>query len=196
MTTADPNKNWLCSQVEKVLAGINRIIVINIAIIRRFHSLAHVNLKESGLSYIRLNKHYIHLPYLYLGVVDALLVAGVAWFVSQISVQQPEEISAVILNPWVPIITLSLVLSCCTLSMGVYSALIREGFSSMVLRTMVSFFLLGSLFLYVINLFFAGAFINQTFIFWSVLLSTLVVSVSRWIFVKIVDTDQLKRRVV
>lgn len=148
------------------------------------------------MSYIRLNKHYIHLPYLYLGVVDALLVAGVAWFVLQLGVQPPEELSAVPLNSWAPIITLSLVLSCCTLSMGVYSALIREGFSSMVLRTMVSFFLLGSLFLYVINLFFVGAFVNQTFIFWSVLLSTLVVSASRLIFVKIVDADQLKRRVV
>lgn len=148
------------------------------------------------MSYIRLNKHYIHLPYLYLGVVDALLVAGVAWFVLQLGVQSPEDFSAVTLNPWVPIITLALVLSCCTLSMGVYSALIREGFSSMVLRTMVSFFLLGSLFLYVINLFFVGAFVNQSFIFWSVLLSTLVVSVSRLIFVKIVDADQLKRRVV
>jgi sugar transferase (PEP-CTERM system associated) len=153
-------------------------------------------LKESGLSYIRLNKHYIHLPYLYLGVVDALLVAGVAWFVLQLGIQPPEDISAVTLNPWLPIITLSLVLSCCTLSMGVYSALIREGFSSMVLRTMVSFFLLGSLFLYVINGFFSGTFVNQTFIFWSVLLSTLVVSASRLIFVKIVDADQLKRRVV
>jgi len=148
------------------------------------------------LSYIRLNKHYIHLPYLYLGVVDALLVAGVAWFVLQLGVRSSEDLSAVSLNPWLPTITLSLVLSCCTLSMGVYSALIREGFSSMVLRTMVSFFLLGSLFLYAINMFFAGTFVNQTFIFWSVLLSTLVVSASRLIFVKIVDADQLKRRVV
>lgn len=148
------------------------------------------------MSYIRLNKHYIHLPYLYLGVVDALLVAGVAWFVLQLGVHPAEELPAVTLNPWVPIITLSLILSCCTLSMGVYTALIREGFSSMVLRTMVSFFLLGSLFLYLINVFFAGAFVNQSFIFWSVLLSTLVVSLSRWIFVKIVDADQLKRRVV
>src|SRR5690606_22924718 len=41
-----------------------------------------------------------------------------------------------------------------------------------------------------------GRFINQSMIFWSVLLSTLLVCVSRWIFVKIVDVGQLKRRVV
>lgn len=148
------------------------------------------------MSYIRLNKHYIHLPYLYLGVVDAMLIAGVAWFILQLGVQHSEVLPDAARNLWGPAIVLSLVLSCCTLSMGVYSALIREGFSGMVLRTMVSFFLLGSLLLYGINLFFSGAFINQTFIFWSVLLSTLAVTVSRWIFIKIVDTDQLKRRVV
>lgn len=147
------------------------------------------------MSYIRLNKHYIHLPYLYLGVVDALIVAGVAWGIQYLGVQAGgDELGATL--HWAPVITLSLVLSCCTLSMGVYTALIREGFSSMVLRTMVSFFLLGSLSLYLINVLFDGRFINQSMIFWCVLLSTLLVCVSRWIFVKIVDVGQLKRRVV
>lgn len=147
------------------------------------------------MSYIRLNKHYIHLPYLYLGVVDALIVAGVAWGIQNLGVQaNPGEFTTTI--HWAPVIILSLVLSCCTLSMGVYTALIREGFSSMVLRTMVSFFLLGSLSLYLINVLFDGHFINQSMIFWCVLLSTLLVCVSRWIFVKIVDVGQLKRRVV
>lgn len=147
------------------------------------------------MSYIRLNKHYIHIPYLCLGVVDALIVAGVAWGIQYLGVQaNPSELSTTI--HWAPVITLSFVLSCCTLSMGVYTALIREGFSSMVLRTMVSFFLLGSLSLYLINVLFDGSFINQSMIFWCVLLSTLLVCVSRWIFVKIVDVGQLKRRVV
>ena len=107
------------------------------------------------MSYIRLNKHYIHLPYLCLGVVDALIVAGVAWSIQHFGFHaNPADPYAATSHQWLPIITLSLVLSCCTLSMGVYTALIREGFSSMVLRTMVSFFLLGSLALYFINLIF------------------------------------------
>lgn len=147
------------------------------------------------MSYIRLNKHYIHLPYLYLGLVDALIVAGVAWGLQYLGLRSSsDELTAE--TQWAPVITLSVVLSCCTLSMGVYTALIREGFSSMILRTMVSFFLLGSLSLYVINVVFEGRFINQSMIFWSVLLSTILVCVSRWIFVKIVDVGQLKRRVV
>lgn len=147
------------------------------------------------MSYIRLNKHYIHLPYLYLGCVDALIVAGVAWGLQYLGLKTDSAESVTEIQ-WAPVVTLSLVLSCCTLSMGVYTALIREGFSSMVLRTMVSFFLLGSLSLYLINILFDGRFINQSMIFWSVLLSTLLVCVSRWIFVKIVDVGQLKRRVV
>lgn len=149
------------------------------------------------MSYIRLNKHYIHLPYLYLGVVDAFIVAGVTWFVQYFGFSpSADELSGGAIVSWQPIVTLAFVLSCCTLSMGVYTALIREGFSSMVLRTMVSFFLLGSLSLYLINLLLDGTFIDQSLIFWSVLLSTLMVCFSRWIFVKIVDVDQLKRRVV
>jgi FlaA1/EpsC-like NDP-sugar epimerase len=147
------------------------------------------------LSYIRLNKHYIHLPYLYLGLVDALIVAGVAWGLQYLGLRTGSDESIAEIQ-WAPVITLSVVLSCCTLSMGVYTALIREGFSSMVLRTMVSFFLLGSLSLYIFNIVFDGRFINQSMIFWSVLLSTILVCVSRWIFVKIVDVGQLKRRVV
>ncbi len=197
MAATSSNSNWLCSRVGKVPAGINRNIVTNLDIIGRFQYLCLSNLKESGLSYIRLNKHYIHLPYLYLGVVDALIVVGVAWVVQYFGFNtRTTDLSGDATFSWLPIITLSLVLSCCTLSMGVYTALIREGFSSMVLRTMVSFFLLGSLSLYVINLLFDGSFINQSLIFWSVLLSTLMVCVSRWIFVKIVDVGQLKRRVV
>ena len=149
------------------------------------------------MSYIRLNKHYIHLPYLYLGVLDALIVAGVTWFVQSLGNNAAaNDLTEVASFQWQPIVTLALVLSCCTLSMGVYTALVREGFSSMVLRTMVSFFLLGSLSLYLINLLLDGTFIPQSLIFWSVLLSTLMVCISRWVFVKIVDVDQLKRRVV
>ncbi|WP_323813299.1 TIGR03013 family XrtA/PEP-CTERM system glycosyltransferase [Cellvibrio sp. NN19] len=148
------------------------------------------------MSYIRLNKHYIHLPYLYLGVMDALIVAGVTWFIQSLGGNAAADINESSSYQWQPIITLALVLSCCTLSMGVYTALVREGFSSMVLRTMVSFFLLGSLSLYLINLLLDDTFIAQSLIFWSVLLSTLMVCASRWVFVKIVDVDQLKRRVV
>lgn len=149
------------------------------------------------MSYVRLNKHYIHLPYFYLGIVDAALVAAVAYGVQVHGLHSDDLVvpSSGYAN-WIPSLALALVLSCCTLSMGVYTALVREGFSSMVLRTMVSFFLLGGITLCIFNVIVDNSFINQSFIFWSLLLSTLVVLVSRFVFVKIVDTKKLKRRVV
>src|SRR5690606_13599505 len=88
------------------------------------------------------------------------------------------------------------VLSCCTLSMGVYRALEREGFSSMVLRTLVSFYLLGSGFLFVLGYIFGEAFMPQAVIFWAILLGGCLVLMARWLFVLMVDFANLKRRVI
>lgn len=143
------------------------------------------------MSYIRLNKHYIHLPYLFLGIAEACLLGVAAWssqfFTSELPVTHQN---------WPQILIFSSLLSCCTLSMGVYIALVREGFGSMVLRTLVSYFLLGSLSLFIIGLIFGAELIPQTLIFWGVLIATALVVIARFIFLKVVDTDKLKRRVV
>ena len=97
---------------------------------------------------------------------------------------------------WPPLVVFSLVLSCCTLSMGVYLAMVREGFRSMVLRTIVSFFFLGSLSLYLLGILLSQDFLPKGFIFWAVILSSLMVVVARVIFMLVVDTAKLKRRVV
>ncbi|WP_191968510.1 TIGR03013 family XrtA/PEP-CTERM system glycosyltransferase [Cellvibrio sp. KY-GH-1] len=143
------------------------------------------------MSYIRLNKHYIHLPYLFLGMAEACLLGVAAWMSQFFIAEQP-----VVTSNWPQIIIFSVLLSCCTLSMGVYLALVREGFSSMVLRTLVSFFLLGSLSLFIIGVIFGEELIPQSLIFWGVLIATGLVVITRFIFLKVVDTDQLKRRVV
>ncbi len=143
------------------------------------------------MSYIRLNKHYIHLPYLFLGITEACLLGGAAW-ASQFFIADHPEVT----RNWTQIVVFSLLLSCCTLSMGVYLALVREGFGSMVLRTLVSFFLLGSLSLFIIGLILGEELIPQSLIFWGVLIATALVIIARFIFLKVVDTDQLKRRVV
>lgn len=158
------------------------------------YQLTLLNLKESGLSYIRLNKHYIHLPYLFLGIAEAILLGLAAWWSQYFdgsSLDASEEIA-----DWAQILVFSGLLSCCTLSMGVYLALVREGFSSMVLRTLVSFFLLGSLSLFLIGLVFGKELVPQSLIFWGVLFATGLVVIARFNFLRVVDTGQLKRRVV
>lgn len=157
------------------------------------YQLTLLNLKESGLSYIRLNKHYIHLPYLFLGIAEAILLGLAAWW-SQYFDSSIEASEGVV--DWAQILVFSGLLSCCTLSMGVYLALVREGFSSMVLRTLVSFFLLGCMGLFLIGLLFGKELVPQSLIFWGVLFATGLVVIARFIFMRVVDTGQLKRRVV
>lgn len=147
------------------------------------------------MSYIRLNKHYVHLPYLFLGIAEAMLLMLSAWLT--ISFTGSPEARLVITDvDWPPLIVFALVLSCCTLSMGVYLAMVREGFRSMVLRTVVSFFFLGSLSLYLLELLLPQDFFPKSFIFWAVILSSLMVILARIVFMTAVDTAKLKRRVV
>lgn len=153
-------------------------------------------LKESGLSYIRLNKHYVHLPYLFLGVVEAVLLAVAAVFAQWLTAPVLETQEPLALINWPSVVVFSLILSCCTLSMGIYIAMVREGFSSMVLRTLVSFFLLGSAALFIVGLIFGADFMHQGLVFWGVLSSTILVVVARWCFVSVVDKASLKRRVI
>lgn len=150
------------------------------------------------MSYIRLNKHYVHLPYLFLGIAEATLLMLSAWLaLSLIAATKQLEFQVVLTNLyWPPLVVFSLVLSCCTLSMGVYLAMVREGFRSMVLRTVVSFFFLGSLSLYLLELLMPQDFFPKGFIFWAVILSSLMVVAARVIFMMVVDTAKLKRRVV
>lgn len=150
------------------------------------------------MSYIRINKHYVHLPYLFLGIAEAVLLGFAAWFalslIQYFSLQNPTlELIEV---EWPPLAVFAFVLSCCTLSMGVYLAMVREGFRSMVLRTIVSFFFLGSLSLYLLAYLLPHNFIAQGLIFWGVIFSSVLVVLARVIFMLMVDTAKLKRRVV
>ncbi len=150
------------------------------------------------MSYIRINKHFVHLPYLFLGITEAALLGFAVWLAQHLSkdrfeLQHLGDFGSI---NWPPILLFSTIFSCCTLSMGVYTALVREGFSSMVLRTLVSFFLLGSLCLMLINLILGNQFIDQQEGFWAVIVSTVLVVLARRVFLMVVDTAKLKRRVV
>lgn len=150
------------------------------------------------MSYIRINKHYLHLPYLFLGLVEfvLLLLAAVLaeqWQRALVGSAQPLSVWP---ESWMPALLFAAVLSCCTLSMGVYTSLVREGYASMVLRTLVSFFLLGSLALFLLNLMLGGDLLPRGVIFWGILVASALVLVARALFLRLVDTAELKRRIV
>jgi len=140
----------------------------------------------------------VHLPYLFLGLAEAALLGLSIWLAESLTLHFSSAGYSPGATPinWVPIILFSILFSCCTLSMGVYTSMVREGFSSMVLRTLVSFFLLGSLSLFAINLIFGDSLIDQRVGFWAVIIASLLVLPARLIFIAIVDTANLTRRVV
>lgn len=150
------------------------------------------------MAYIRLNKHFIHQHYLALGVIEVFTLVLAAWLAVRLpSVLSGESLFAGLeLGFLIPALIFSIVLSCCTLAMGVYISLVREGYASMVLRTIVSFFLLGSLSLYVVDLLASGDLFDSAILFWGVLFATLMVFVIRALFITFVDLANLQRRIL
>lgn len=140
----------------------------------------------------------MHLPYLFLGIAEAMLLMVAAWLAQRLIQTNFSSDGLFVVSElnWPLLLSFSGILSCCTLSMGVYLAMVREGFRSMVLRTIVSFFFLGSLSLYLLVLVLPRDFIQQGFIFWGVILSSAFVIIARIFFMMVVDKASLKRRVV
>src|SRR5690625_7446139 len=104
--------------------------------------------------YILVNSQSILLPSLFLGVIELALLLLAAWVAQQWQSSLTEQVplwGAMAQQPC-PHLSFAFVLSCCSLSMGVYPAMVREGYASMVLRTLVSFFLLGIVALYGISM--------------------------------------------
>lgn len=139
------------------------------------------------MSYIRINKHFIHTPYLWLGVVETgCLVMANLWVQSFLS-----------LTPnWPGALVFALILGCCTLSMGVYGALLRESPLSLILRVLVSFCLLAAVALFVLGQIWTIDCFGSKAVFWSVIIAGAVVVPIRLLFRALVDLNQLRRRVV
>lgn len=142
------------------------------------------------MSYVRLNKHYLHLPSVILGLFEFCLLALAGFIAANVSDQ-----SADIGSGYAAFIY-ALVLSACSLSMGVYPAMVKEGFSSMALRTVVSFFLLGSAALMLLGWVFTAFYSNHLLLLLVIFSSTLLVLPARLLFKRLVDTQQMRRKIM
>ncbi|MGO1463521.1 MAG: TIGR03013 family XrtA/PEP-CTERM system glycosyltransferase [Oleiphilaceae bacterium] len=147
------------------------------------------------MSYIRFRKHYLHIPYLVLAALEffalyaifislALLlsVAGVGY-----SSVETNILSASLF---------ALVLSCGTLAMGGYLAMVQESLSALFFRTLVAYCFVGGIGLKFLYLVLPAADPGSTNLFWAVILASMVVILLRLAFLRVVDSEQLLRRVV
>lgn len=147
------------------------------------------------MSYMRFRKHYLHIPYLVLAALEffalyaifislALLlsVAGVGY-----SSVETNILSASLF---------ALVLSCGTLAMGGYLAMVQESLSALFFRTLVAYCFVGGIGLKFLYLVLPAADPGSTNLFWAVILASMVVILLRLAFLRVVDSEQLLRRVV
>lgn len=148
------------------------------------------------MSYIRIRKHYLHVPYLVLGSLEFLFLFA-SLYIVQFLQQSLSSVSSGLLtvSPHIAF-SYALILSCGSLAMGVYLALMREGFMAMFFRTLVAYCFLGALAISLTSLVWPALNIGGSDLFWVVMVSTGMVLMARQLFSRVVDSDQLARRVV
>ena len=147
------------------------------------------------MSYIRFRKQFLHVPYLVLGALEFIVLFAVFRVLAsglQFLGPMPPSLAAGPLAAFL----FALLLSAGTLSMGGYSSLASETISSLFFRTLVAFCFLGGLGLTITYVLVPAFDPGSSILFYAVALSALIVIVLRLVFLKVVDSEQLVRRVV
>lgn len=147
------------------------------------------------MSYIRFRKHYLHIPYLVLGVLEFAVLFAIfsllTLFLAVIGVDHAPMNTDIIAA-----LLFAAILSCGTLAMGGYLAMVHESLSSLFFRTIIAYCFVGGIGLTVLYLLMPSADPGSSNLFWAVMLASLTVILLRLAFLRIVDSEQVVRRVV
>lgn len=146
------------------------------------------------MSYIRFRKHYLHIPYLVLAVIEFAVLLAV--FMVLTATYAPQSAPASQVGLLSSSFLFAGILSLGTLAMGGYSEIVRETLSQLYFRTLVAYCFLGGIALLFVYAFLPAMDPGSTNLFWAVLVCTFVVIVLRRLFLAMVDSRQLVRRVV
>ena len=148
------------------------------------------------MSYIRVRKHYVHVPYLVLGLIEFFLLFMSFSVVEGIQERFQIVSEARITSAVLPSLAYAFLLSCCSLAMGVYLALMQEGFWAMFFRTLVAYCFLGSISITFLSLIWPSMSLGSSNLLWLIMVSTGLAMIARRVFAGIIDSDQLSRRVL
>ncbi|MBL4794349.1 MAG: hypothetical protein JKY24_02300, partial [Pseudomonadales bacterium] len=147
------------------------------------------------MAHVRIFKHYVHLPYLLLGLTEGIVFI-LAIYLGAFLRFYGDLTELELLGPILPrALFFSGVMLLGMTSMGVYQARLREGVSGVMLRTAASFFL-GASALSLIFYIFPSLFIGRGVIALAALISFFAVAGVRWLFFIKVDEEVLKRHVL
>jgi sugar transferase (PEP-CTERM system associated) len=147
------------------------------------------------VAHVRVLNHYLHSKFLFLACIEFCLLI--------LAVVAGVEFKNLVLgthtflpSPTLQLLAFAVVMSCCSLAMGVYTSVFREGLSGMVLRTIVSYFFLGTAILTIIYFIFPVFYLGRGVLVFAILFSLVFVLIVRVLFFKVVDVAQLTRKVI
>ena len=147
------------------------------------------------MSYIRFRQHYLHIPYLVLGLLEFGVLFSVflllTVFLTAFGPGQ-NPVGGSYLAPFL----FAAILSCGTLAMGGYFSLLHENRLSLFFRTLVAYCLVGGIGLEIVYRIIPSIDPGSMYVLWAVLLASLCAVLLRLVFQRVVDSDQLVRRVV
>ena len=148
------------------------------------------------MAHVRIFNHYIHYPFLILGTlelgINALAVyAGLPTRLSIDNITVYHSVSDLLPSALVFAFTIII----CMNAMGAYQAILNEGRTGMVIRT-VAAFAIGSMVFPIFYYFSSDIFgvIWRSVLFFTVLYAMLFTFILRWVFYKLVNPDLFKRR--
>lgn len=141
---------------------------------------------------IRVLRHYIHTPFLYMAGAE-IVVAAAAAFIGDLI--WSGELSGVGL--FLPTaLFFGLILVGMMAAIGVYESRIREGLMGMTLRTTVAVFLLGTLVMSLILIFIPAFRMSERAMVTGVLIAFVLLVLFRWIVFLFLSEDALNSRIV
>lgn len=149
------------------------------------------------MSHIRLLKHYVNLPFLFLGIAEFALfyTLGVNLAV-QTGDSGYNDLLYVPYSASSRALIFACCMACCTLAMGSYGAMRNEGIVNRALRAVVGYCLLGITAMHILFFLLPKTHLGGSVLFWAVMGSIAGVLVFRTIFTSIVDLDRFNRRVL
>jgi sugar transferase (PEP-CTERM system associated) len=145
----------------------------------------------------RILNHYINTSYLLLGLLEFGVLMAAARSALQLQyLRDPVQLDISLAGTLPAFVLFATVLTLMNLTMRVYPARYREGVTGMMLRTLVAYFLLGSVALGMLNRLNPGVLLPDSTLLYALPLALVYVTALRTVFFAVADDEKLARRVL
>ena len=150
------------------------------------------------MAHVRVLNHYLHTKFLFLGAIEfVLLMFAVLAGIELRNLWSASGAGNLYLEyPEIQLAIFAIVMSCCSLAMGVYTSIFREGLTGMLLRTIVAYFFLGTASLTILYYLFPSIYLGRGVLAFAIFFALIFVLILRVMFYKVVDLAQLSRNVI